>query len=402
MKAVTVVGGGFSGLATAYYLSSAGVPVEIVEKSDRLGGLIATLQTPHGPVETAAIGMKNSARVDAVCRDLGLRMLSSNGSSSRAGYIYRQRPRRWPLSASESLALIARLATATARGARRPRPFETVEEWGGRVLGRRATPWLLGPFLQGRYAGDPASLSASLLFGTREQASRVAKKGVVAPAGGMQQLIDAMACRLRTRHVSIRLNTSAQLDGRGPVVICTSACDAAQILRDVAPAASQALSTIDMLPLVRVTAFYPEQEAAHQRGRGILFPRGNGIRALGVLFNSNIFPHRGGQYSESWIYGGAPDRDAVHLSEDALEAAMDRDRQLLCGRSVPPVSRLVHRWQAALPHYDVQLESVQMRGLDLPQGVFLVGNYVAGIGVPMLLEQAAAVAARVREEMGSG
>ena len=80
---------------------------------------------------------------------------------------------------------------------------------------------------------------------------------------------------------------------------------------------------------------------------------------------------------------------------------MDRDRQLLCGRCVPPVARLVHRWRAALPHYDLQLESVRARGLGLPKGVFLVGNYVGGIGVPMLLEQAATVANRVRE-MGSG
>ena len=49
MKAVTVVGGGFSGLATAYHLSRAGIPVEIIEKTDRLGGLIATLQTPTRP-----------------------------------------------------------------------------------------------------------------------------------------------------------------------------------------------------------------------------------------------------------------------------------------------------------------------------------------------------------------
>jgi oxygen-dependent protoporphyrinogen oxidase len=391
-----VVGGGFSGLATAYYLSHAGIPVEIVEKTDRLGGLIATLQTPHGPVETAAIGMRNSARVDAVCQDLGLRMLCSPRSSSRAGYIYRQRPRRWPLSPGESLALVARFATATARGSRRPRPLETVEQWGARVLGRRATPWLLGPFLQGRYAGDPASLSASLLFGTRERPARCARKGMVAPVGGMQQLIDALACRLRTRDVSIRLNAPARLDGSTPAVICTSACDAAEILRDVAPAASQALSTIDMLPLVRITAFYPDDET-HQRGRGILFPRGGDIRALGVLFNTNVFPHRGGPYSESWIYGGAADRGVVHLSEDDLGAMMDRDRQLLCGRSVPPVARVVHRWRAALPHYDVQLESVRARGLDLPKGVLLVGNYVTGIGVPMLLEQAAAVATRVRE-----
>ena len=219
-------------------------------------------------------------------------MLSSTRSSSRAGYIYRQRPRRWPLSAGESLALVARFATATARGSRRPRPLETVEQWGARVLGRRATPWLLGPFLQGRYAGDPASLSASLLFGTREPSARAARKGVVAPVGGMQQLIDAMACRLRTRDVSIRLNTSARLDGSTPAVICTSACDAADILRDVAPAASQALSTIDMLPLVRVTAFYPEDEAP-QRGRGHPFSaRRRDTRARGPVQFEHLSPPR--------------------------------------------------------------------------------------------------------------
>ena len=395
MKAVTVVGGGFSGLATAYYLSHAGFPVEIIEKTDRLGGLISTVQTPHGPVETAAIGMRNSARVDAVCRDLGLRMLCSNGSTSRAGYIYRQRPRRWPLGPGESLAMVARFATATARGARRPRPLETVEQWGARVLGREAAPWLLGPFLQGRYAADPASLSASLLFGNGDRPTRRSPKGVVAPIGGMQQLIDALECHLRARDVTIRLNTPVRLNGSTPAVICTSACDAAEILGDAAPLASRELSTIDMLPLVRVTAFYPDEETP-QRGRGILFPRGGDIRALGVLFSTNIFPNREGLYSESWVYGGSGDRDAVHLSEDDLGALMDRDRELLCGRSVPPVARLVHRWHAALPHYDVQLESVRARGLNLPKGVFLVGNYVAGIGVPMLLEQAASVADKVR------
>jgi len=233
------------------------------------------------------------------------------------------------------------------------------------------------------------------VFGARERPARPARKGAVAPASGMQQLIDALECHLRTRDVSIRLNTPARLDGSTPAVICTSARDAAEILRDVAPAASHALSTIDMLPLVRVTAFYPEDETP--RGRGILFPRGGDIRALGVMFNTNIFPDRGGQYSESWIYGGAADRDVVHLSEDDLGAVMDRDRQLLCGRCVRPAARLVHRWRAALPHYDLQLESVRACGFDLPKGVFLVGNYVAGIGLSMLLEQAAAVAPRVRE-----
>jgi len=399
MKAVTVVGGGFSGLATAYYLSRAGIPVQIVEKTHRLGGLIATLHTPRGPVETAAIGLKHSARVDALCRDLGLPMLCSTRSSRGHRYIYRQRPRRWPLNPGEWLGLAARFASATARGSRCPRPLETVDAWGARVLGPHATQWLLAPTLQGMYAGDPACLSASLVCGAQPPPGPSAR-GVVAPARGMQQLIEALECRLRARDVSIRLNTPSRLDGSTPAVICTSASDAAECLEDFAPASSRALSTIDMLPLVRITAFYPD-EATHQRGRGILFPRGRDIRALGVLFNTNVFPSRGGQYSESWIYGGAGDRDIVHLSEDDLAAVMDRDRQVLCGRFVAPAARLVHRWRAALPHYDVQLESVRACGFDLPKGVFLVGNYVGGIGVSALLEQAAAVATRVRREIGS-
>ena len=397
MKAVTVVGGGFSGLATAYYLSLAGIPVEIVEKTDWLGGLIATLQTPHGIVETAAVGMRSCARVDAVCRDLGLDMLFSARSFRRAGYIYRGRLRRWPLSAWESMSLVTRFATATATGARSPRPLETVEQWGARVLGPGATRWLAGPALQGRYAGDPARLSASLLFGSPDLPGPRARQGVVAPVGGMQQLIEALERRLRTREVSIRLNAAPTLDGSTPAVICTSARAAADCLRDVAPAASQALSTIGMLPLVRMTAFYPE-EATPQRGRGVLFPRGGGdIRALGVLFNRSIFPQRTGAYSESWIYG-APWIVTSWTSPTTISgAAMDRDRHVLWGRDVRPTSRFVHRWCEALPYYDLQLESARARGFDLPKGVFLVGNDVAGIGLPMLLEQAAAVASQIRE-----
>ncbi len=39
---VAIIGGGISGLATAYYLSKLGIRSTIVEKSNRLGGLIQT------------------------------------------------------------------------------------------------------------------------------------------------------------------------------------------------------------------------------------------------------------------------------------------------------------------------------------------------------------------------
>ena len=57
-----------------------------------------------------------------------------------------------------------------------------------------------------------------------------------------QQLIDALERRLRTREVSIRLNTPARLDGSAPAVVCTSARDAATYAGRQPSSASGALA----------------------------------------------------------------------------------------------------------------------------------------------------------------
>ena len=56
-----------------------------------------------------------------------------------------------------------------------------------------------------------------------------------------------------------------------------------------------------MTGLETVTTFFaPHPEDLH--GFGVLFPRGAGIDALGVLFNTSIFANRGSLRSETWIY----------------------------------------------------------------------------------------------------
>ena len=42
MPSVAIVGGGISGLSTAYYLSRAGISTTLIEKRPRLGGVIST------------------------------------------------------------------------------------------------------------------------------------------------------------------------------------------------------------------------------------------------------------------------------------------------------------------------------------------------------------------------
>src|SRR5882762_8386133 len=225
---VKVVGAGFSGLVTAYYLVKEGFKVQVVERKSRPGGLIQTIQTEHGPVETAANGIRNSARLEAMCADLGV-PLQATRREARARFIYRGQPKRFPLSGPEVLKLGFRFAASAS--SLRPRPFETIVDWGQRVIGVGATEFFLAPALSGIYAGDPERLSASLVFGqaalpahlqtTRPLRPKI--RGTVAPLCGMQQLIDGLHEYLEQAGVEFVFDHDARLTPGELAVVCTSA-----------------------------------------------------------------------------------------------------------------------------------------------------------------------------------
>ena len=70
---VAVIGGGISGLTTAYRLAAAGVDVTVHEASDRPGGKLGTVQVGDVRLETGADSFvaRKPWAVD-LCRELGL------------------------------------------------------------------------------------------------------------------------------------------------------------------------------------------------------------------------------------------------------------------------------------------------------------------------------------------
>ena len=93
MRTITVVGAGFSGLTTAYFLSKQNCKVQVIESSGRTGGLIKTIRTAHGLVETAANGLLNSALLERMCADLGVPLIPTRREGRRR-FIYRGRPKQ--------------------------------------------------------------------------------------------------------------------------------------------------------------------------------------------------------------------------------------------------------------------------------------------------------------------
>ena len=198
--------------------------------------------------------------------------------------------------------------------------METIANWGRRVVGAGATDYFLAPALGGIYAGDPDRLSASLIFGQAVlpdhlQTTRPARPklhGTVAPPNGMQQLVDGLCDYLDRAGVESVLNHDAKIEAGEPAIVCTSARAAAECLADVAPQLSESLRQIEMMPVVTATCQY-DPAAAKLKGFGCLFPRSEGFRARGVLFNECIFAGRGPAHSETWIFGGALDPAIVEV-----------------------------------------------------------------------------------------
>ncbi len=391
---IHIVGAGFSGLMTAYYLVKAGHKVHIYEKSQQAGGLIQTLRSNYGVVETAANGFLNCEELQSVSRDIGVPLISTK-KSSRKRYIYLSRPRRWPLSFSQSLKSVPRLIRFGffRSNSLHPKSHETLESYGKRVFGSSVTYQLLEPALRGIYAGQIRDMSASLIFSKYFNPKRPRLGSTVSPEKGMQQWILGLENWLRQHGVRIEYGCTVTPESltKGLWILATSASASAHLLQASAKDTAELLKQVEMLPIVTVTLFFSKHEDL--KGFGILFPESEKFQALGVLFNHDIFPGRSDYQSETWILGGAHNKSIMNNSNDQILDFIIKDRARIFADKNQLIHHTITRWPQALPHYNVELEKL-LPNLKLPENVHLVGNYLGGIGLSQMLFQAKDEASR--------
>lgn len=402
---VNVIGAGFSGLVSAYYLVEAGYEVDLFESSDRVGGLIQTVATPVGRIETAANGMLSSALVEKLCDQVGVELVAASRIGKKRFIFRGGKPQRWPLGVGETFQFLRRVMTARGK---QPRLGETVQDWTVRVLGLPAYHYLVTPALQGIYAGNPEEMSAELIFGKffAEKIKRPPSRfhGSVAPRGGMGELTEKLRHYLIAKGVRLQYRSSPSLRTlKGPVVVATSLPEAVKILAESFPIASQTLGRVQMLPLVSVSLSFP-RESPHLDGFGCVFARDEGIRALGVLFEESIFGGRSAEHMERWILGGATDPGVLGLGDEELIAVILQDRAKLLGSKgteiVSPLATHITRWKTALPHCTLilrdALQSPELGMLATEKEIFLMGNYMGKLGLSGILETASQLPQRLR------
>jgi protoporphyrinogen oxidase (EC 1.3.3.4) len=181
----------------------------------------------------------------------------------------------------------------------------------------------------------------------------------------------------------------AEIQSRS-VVLATPAYACAEILRHFSPLASEILASIDYPPVACVALAYPESSLRFPlKGFGNLIPRGQGIRTLGTIWASSLFPERapaGWQLLLNFI-GGATDPQIAHLSPEEIVHAVDQDlRQILLqpDTASAPQVLAVRLWHKAIPQYGLdhvqKMQSLQKAIAQLPN-LYLCGNYSDGVAL---------------------
>ena len=394
-KSVAVLGAGFSGLTLAYALKKRGLDVEVFESRAAAGGLIQTTYQKV-LVEAAAHALLASADVEELFKDLQIELVKA-GYVSNSKWIFRNTPKKWPLTFKESF---------KAFGIpKKPVPGETVEEWVQRSSSSTLCDFVVAPGLQGVYGAQPEQLSATLIAGGFLNKSLKPKKahlsGSVAPLNGMAELMQKLAQNVKVHFNSFETVESLENRFRS-VVVATSIRDASKLLQQVNSELAAQLADVPLVSLLSATISFKNKSNRIQ-GFGCLFPKKENFESLGVLFNSDIFPKRG-QNSETWIFAG----DHADESSQMLLKRILSDRKRIEAQDIDVDFCEMHRWPQVLPLYGLRLEKLLAQwpepspfefGAKVRDRIYLSGNYLGGIGLAKILSYNKRLAARIEKEL---
>jgi protoporphyrinogen/coproporphyrinogen III oxidase len=420
MARVVIIGGGISGLSTAYYLIKAGIRPLIIERENRLGGVIRTECIDGCTVEAGPdsfLSSKPAAR--RLCEELGLggELIGSN-DRRRITYIWRgghlvRMPEGMTMMVPGKLGPMIGTRLLSWPGKlragldlfRRPTHVErdcSVSEFVTDHYGREVLEYIAEPLLAGVYGGDPARLSVLSVapkfvqweakYGSLTRAARAEVKSADVPLfttlkRGLQSLVDALVASIQPEVINgtvekieqgWRIRVNGEWIGAGHVVV---ACRPATVLPDLFPEI--------VYNSARVVAVGYRRAGLNVSfdGFGFLVPRLERRGISATTWVGNKFDHR------------TPD-DMVLLRCFTTGGKADVRAELKEKLGIAAEPQFFHEffWPQSMPQYEVghavKVKIIDEMLRDLP-GLHVVGNAYHGIGIPDCIGMGRQVAERI-------
>ncbi|WP_079507412.1 protoporphyrinogen oxidase [Mesobacillus jeotgali] len=439
-KKIIVVGGGITGLATAYYLQKEArekqlpINVKLIEASDRLGGVISTEKRDGFIIERgpdSIIARKKSAL--RLIEEVGLqdKIISNTAGKS---YIYaRGRLHTMPEGSFMGIptkvtpfalsGLFSPLGKIRAAGdfilpKDEPKADQSLGAFFRRRLGDEVVENLIDPLLSGIYAGDIDELSLmalfpnfyeieqkhrSLVIGLNKSMPKLpktaarktgSKKGMfISLSTGLEELVHRVESRLDEGTVMKRMAVkkvektgasykvhleSGEVEAADSVVITTDHFHAQRMLSDYS--FMEPFKHMPANSVANVAMAFPKSVIEKDiDGTGFLVSRNSDFRITACTWTHKKWP---GTSPEDMAllrcYVGKPDdQEAVELSDHQIVELVLRDLNKTMNITAKPEFTIVTRWRNAMPQYTVgHLERIAMVKTKLEQE--LPGIWLAG------------------------
>ena len=453
MKRVIVIGGGIAGLAAAHRLSELkqerklDLSVTLLEASQRLGGTIATERVGDFLVEAGPdsfITEKPAAL--KLCERLGLtpRLISTIAANQKIYIVHRGRleplPEGFFLLAPTKFGPFLQTPLFSWAGKLRmaaelllPRgnldEDESLGTFVRRRFGKEALERVAQPLVGGIYASDPDKLSLtatmprfkemerqqrSVIYAmwasqraraqNRESGSGARWSLFVTLAGGLQELIDALAKRMSD--ASVHLNApvgklqhdatdgiwrvelkSAETLSADAVIIATPAFRAGEILRAAAAEAASELANIPYASTAIVSLAYRRTDfPAVPKSFGFVVPAIENRKIMACTFSSLKYPGRApeDQILLRAFVGGSLQAELFERNDDEIAAHVRHEIADLLGITAEPVFSRVWRHPNSMPQYHVghaaRIQRIETSLAKFPT-LALAGSAYHGVGI---------------------
>lgn len=425
MADICIVGGGITGLTTAYRLMH-DHDVRVLESKGHAGGWLQSYTHPSGAIiNTAPNGWLDSEpRVGELIQALGLETSVIQAQPEAKRWVWHQdRAHAIPLSPPQiltspllSLWSKLRILLEPFISSTSP-PDETLADFVSRRLGKGVLDTLVAPMCAGIFAAAPEELSAaaafpmlieleaqhgSLLKGMRaRQKEKRPRPQLTSLKQGVGQLSAALSEKLDHRitvnspalsiqpHMGAwRIHTEEGSIDADALVLSCPAFVQAKLLRGSIPELAKLMQEISYSSaVVAATVVERSQLERPPQGFGILTARQSELfGALGVLYSSEIFP----SYApEGWaltrsILGGSRYPLLAKEDQQQLRQRIHKIHETLFGLKGLLNTVDIHTHLQAIPCYDPNhmRRQLAIRALQARHpGLYLAGNHIGGIGV---------------------
>ena len=438
MSDAIIVGGGISGLASAYYLSKKGLSSTLIEAQPRLGGLIRTdlisnCQIEAGPDSYVSTKPEATALAEEI-PNLKAGIIGTNDESRRIYLV--NGGKLVPMPAGMVLMVPADmravLGSCLFPDSTRRRILEerfikpkqrdqdiSVADLVVDHFDRTMLETIAEPLLTGVYGGDAARLSAASVlprfleyerrYGSLIRAVRAEKKQTehrgslfLSFQDGMQALTDGVyrassgavtrvtgeATRVTRQNGGWQVHIGNAKREAKFLVVAVPAHQAARLVSDSLSPLSDELAAIPYSSAITVVLGYARSSVTHPLdGFGFLVPRGERRRVAACTWINTKFPQRiapGYAVLRAFVVDTDAEALITNADEEIVQVVRDEFTRLM-GIDAEPVFSAVQRWPLSMPQYVVghgaRLQRLSALVKQEP-GLYVVGNAYEGVGIP--------------------